>query len=133
MVLSQKPDTRVQALNGVNRQWLTASHDALQAAVRRGFESDPVPWPHRGSGVEWSPGSRDRLRLYKKWRKAEAARLDLDPGIVWPADHLKRLALHAGTDAREADGGHAPCVRAWQWHELGASLDAFRHATMGGA
>ena len=102
-------------------------------AIERGRRSAPVPWPNRGRRVDWTRADRERLQALKLWRTSEAQRLGLDPGIVWPLDHLKRIALHPGVGAREADCAHPAWVRDWQWGELGASLDAFRRQEMGGA
>jgi len=125
MVLAERPNATVRHLDGVNRQWLSGAEARLRSALDRGRSADPVPWPRHGPGVEWSHDARDRLRALKRWRTAEADRLSLDPGIVWPVDHLKRLAMDPAIDVREADCGRMPWVRRWQWEELGPSLERY--------
>ena len=52
-----------------------------------------------------------RLKRLKQWRTAEAARLSIDPALVWPARSLERLSRDPRVIAEEID---SPEVRRWQ-------------------
>jgi ribonuclease D len=130
LTLAQSPDGAARHLSGVNRRWLDSVEPGLAAALARGRAAAPVPWPRRPRGEEWLPVTQARLKHLKAWRTAEAERLGLDAGIVWPADHLKQVALHPGAASRALDHGEPHWVRDWQWATLGASLDRFRRETL---
>lgn len=122
--LAEQPGDRLDRLPGAFGRPGSGARRRLEAALRRGRSAAPVPWP-RPKGVNpWTPEARARLAALKGWRTREAARLDLDAGLIWPAAHLEQLALHPQWDPRTADRGEdGGWVRQWQWQELGPSLE----------
>ena len=75
-----------------------------------------------------TPEARQRLSELKEWRRKAAEGLDLDPGTIWPAAHLERLALTPDAELASLDEGTPPWVRRWQWQTLGESLEAARRS-----
>ncbi|MCC7019543.1 MAG: HRDC domain-containing protein [Ardenticatenales bacterium] len=128
IAIASRPDERLERVGGVGAAVRGAGRERLRAAIQRGRDAGPVHWPRRTATNPWTPAARERLLELKTWRKGEAARLGLDPGIIWPMGHLERLALHPAAPLADLDDPDAPGVRRWQWAELGASLDAFRCA-----
>jgi ribonuclease D len=128
--LSSDPTTNPAMLHGVDARALSRSGRRLQRALRRGLESPPVPWPRLGPNGKWTRATRDRLKSLKAWRNGEADRLRLDCGVVWPADHLKAIALHPDRESSDLDK-RADVVRRWQWAELGSSLREYRRQALG--
>jgi len=96
--------------------------ESLREAIALGKGAEPLPWPRQRGRNPWTQESRDRLAQLKRWRSSEAGRLNLDPGVVWPAPHLERMALYPDEDPRELDTGDPQWVRDWQWEVLGESM-----------
>ena len=63
-----------------------------------------------------------RLKRLKEWRASVGGDLGLDPGLLWPAASLERLA--AQPETLDAELG-SPVVREWQRRELAAPLRDF--------
>jgi ribonuclease D len=125
--LAAAPDMPLDQVRGLDRRVAAASHAGLQAALTRGLKAPALPWPASPRREVWPRQADTRLRQLKDWRNEEAEKLDLDPGIVWPADHLKQVALHPEACLADLDRPDGPrSVRRWQWAALGASLEAFR-------
>jgi len=132
LALAVNPKQPLERLAGVDSRVAGAGRVRLQEALRRGRTGPPVPWPCSPRRFVWPRQGQERLRLLKGWRAEQAAVLDLDPGVVWPADHLKQVALHPDLATAGLDRGRAlPCVRAWQWQVLGPSLEQFRRESLG--
>ena len=96
----------------------------LRAAIDEGLRSPHVTRPKRTrTGDALSPSERKRadarLKVLKTWRKEQGERLSLDPGLLWPAVSLERLARRPDSLASELT---SPEVRRWQEREFGASL-----------
>jgi ribonuclease D len=86
----------------------------LLEAVRRGLavpEAD-LPVPAKGRGHRQNAAARDRLERLREWRRALAAELTLDPGVLCPQSTLEALAA-AGTTALDRPEG-IPGLRAWR-------------------
>lgn len=128
LTLAGRPDERIERVVGLGLAARGAARERLKDALARGQLAPPVAWPRRTGVNPWTPPARDRLLALKAWRKAEAERLALDPGIVWPMAHLEQLALRPTAPLRDLDDAEAPGVRRWQWAHLGASLEAFRRS-----
>lgn len=126
LALASEPDARLDRVGGIGGVVRGAARERLRAALERGRNAGPLHWPRRSSDNPWTAPARDRLQALKAWRKAEAERLGLEAGIIWPMAHLEQLALRPQADLATLDDPAAPAVRAWQWTELGASLEAFR-------
>jgi ribonuclease D len=125
VALAANPAADPARLGGVGRHARGPAGARLRAALRRGREAAPVPWPAPRGPNPWTPEARGRLVQLKRWRAREAEALGLDPGIVWPAGNLERLALAPSTDPAALDDDDPPAIRAWQEAALGASLRAF--------
>ncbi|MEO8083802.1 MAG: HRDC domain-containing protein [Ardenticatenales bacterium] len=128
LALANEPDARLDRVGGVGAAVRGAARDRLRAAIERGREAGPLPWPRRTVVNPWTSPSRDRLLALKAWRKGEAERLGLEAGILWPMAHLEQIALHPQADMATLDDADAPAVRRWQWAELGPSLEDLRRS-----
>jgi ribonuclease D len=127
VALAANPRSPVDRVAGVARRTLAPEPRArLVAALKRGQAAEPIAWPKRRGELFWTAEARARLARLKQWRHAEAERLGLDPGIVWPASHLEQVALHPAEPAEALDRGDPPWVRRWQWQALGPSLARYR-------
>ena len=125
--LSAQPHTDPAQVRGVGGMLQRGGGQArLRAALRRGREAEPVPWPRARGRNPWTPEARQRLSTLKAWRRSAAEPLDLDPGVVWPAAHLERLALDPAAELAALDQGDPPWVRRWQWLTFGDALDEAR-------
>lgn len=132
IALAQSDDLDLDDVGGIDRRLLTSGRQRLEAAIERGRTAPPVPWPRSPRRRPWPREAQLRLRRLKAWRTGEAERLDLDPGILWPMDHLKQVALHPGVPTADLDPEcDPPCVREWQWRALGPSLARFRRDVLG--
>ena len=87
----------------------------VMAAVRRALamcEAD-LPVPPRGQGGRRpSSALKARLERLREWRKAKAAALGLDPGVLFPQTTLEALAASglSGLEAPES----IPGLREWR-------------------
>jgi ribonuclease D len=129
IALAADPKAELAKVVGIGRRTLSGEPRArLIAALKQGQRAEPVVWPKRSGDAYWTAEARKRLTALKQWRSAEAERLELDPGVVWPAPHLEQIALHPEKPGPALDKGEPPWVRQWQWQVLGASLEAYRTA-----
>jgi ribonuclease D len=94
----------------------------LGDAIERGLQAPPLPWPRNHGRNPWDAEARRRLVRLKGWRTEQAAALGLEAGIVWPAEHLKRMALNPDADPKDLDTALPPDVRRWQWRTIGPAL-----------
>jgi ribonuclease D len=131
ITLAGQPKAELAKVVGLGRRTLGGEpRTRLLEAIKRGQRAEPIAWPRRASESYWSSEARQRLTRFKQWRSAEAERLGLDPGVIWPAAHLEQLALHPERDLADLDKGDPAWVRRWQWQELGASLQHYRTANL---
>ena len=131
LALAADPKADLDKVAGLGRRVLTGEvRGRLEEALRRGRAAEPVAWPKRRGESSWTSELRGRLTRLKQWRTAEAERLDLDPGVMWPAAHLEQVALHPDRPSAALDKGDPPWVRQWQWRTLGGSLDRFRETVL---
>jgi ribonuclease D len=126
MTLAANPRADIDKVTGLGRRTLTEARARLKDALQRGLAAEPIRWPRRVSENPWSSESRARLTRLKQWRSAEAERLALDPGVVWPAVHLEQVALQPEAPLAALDRGDPPWVRRWQWQMLGGALERYR-------
>ncbi|MDE2766074.1 MAG: HRDC domain-containing protein, partial [Chloroflexota bacterium] len=99
--------------------------EKLRRAVKRGLaapevrrpapELPPRPRPSRAEAARIA----QRLKRFRPWRAGEAARLAIDPALVWPARSLERLSRDPQTLADELQTAD---VRRWQQREFSPSL-----------
>lgn len=125
LTLAEAPDTPIDRIQGIGRRTLGRRSSELRAALARGKAAPPLPWPKPAGRNPWTPEARDRLTALKRWRQAEADRLALSAGLIWPARHLDQVALWPDRPPRELDLGEPSWIRDWQWAELGESLMRF--------
>jgi len=126
--IAARPDADPSRMKGLGGLARGGGMERLRSAVRRGREAEPVPWPRSKNRNPWTPEARGRLSALKEWRRKAAEGLDLDPGTIWPAAHLERLALTPDAELASLDEGTPPWVRRWQWQTLGESLEAARRS-----
>ncbi len=129
--LATNPDRDLGTTKGIRRSTLSRQRPQLEAAVRRGKQSLPVALPRHTGRNPWTAKTRQRHASLKSWRAREANRLNLDRGLVWPAAHLKLVALHRDRPSADLDRDEPRLVRDWQWAELGLSLGDFRREDLG--
>ena len=80
--------------------------------------------PDAGRKPRHTSESATRLRGLKNWRESCAARLGLNPSLLWPTRSLERIAIEPPElGGRPPDCGN-PDVRRWQRREFGAELEA---------
>jgi ribonuclease D len=127
--LAARPSTDLEQLPGINKRALSSARGRLTDALQRGRAAEPIPWPRRRPNGRWSRQAQWRLKALKAWRSIEASHLGLDVGVVWPADHLKAIAVHPDRGSRQLDE-REETVRDWQWKVLGASLDDYRQSNL---
>jgi ribonuclease D len=129
--LAASPKADLDKVDGLGRRVLAGdARPRLKDALRRGQAAAPVTWPRRVGESFWTSETRARLTHLKQWRTAEAERLDLDPGVVWPAAHLEQVALHPHQPSAAVDKGAPQWVRQWQWATLGPALEHYRTAVL---
>lgn len=92
----------------------------LQQALRDGLAVPPIQPLPRMRFEPMSPEQTRRLTSLKTWRMGIAAKLTLDPSLIWPMVSLQRLAKEPDTLDAEANCDN---VRRWQKEQF---YDALR-------
>ena len=112
-------------VKGIGRYAYGRRASAVRKAIRQGLESDPVRRPRNRRedrpriGTGERKAARERLRSLKQWRLELASTLDLDPGLLWPARSLERIAVNPCNIESELRDSS---VRRWQCEEFAAQL-----------
>ena len=128
LALAANPRSDLRAVKGIGGYAYGRRSSGLREAVREGLDAPPVERRRAAANRQPRVGrsdrkaSRETLRLLKQWRLSQAQRLGIDPGVVWPASSLERIALDT---TQMADELQCADVRRWQRDELGNSLSAF--------
>ena len=123
--LAANPAGDLARVPGLGRYARAPAVSALRRALAEGLGAPPVKRPPTPStalgrlGGEEGRAARARLGLLRRWRTTEARRLQLDPGRIWPAASLERIAIRP--DELDEEMASAE-VREWQRRELGRSL-----------
>ena len=122
--LADAPDADLATVKGLGRFARPPASRGLKAAIQEGLRSPPLSWPKRTrSDDALSPEERKRavahLQSLKAWRTQVAQDLGLNPGLLWPASSLERLARCL--DSLDAEMS-SPEVRGWQQRQFGAAL-----------
>ncbi len=131
--LAADPQADIPKVKGIGRYGRGPGVAKVRRAIREGLGAPPVRRPRqpRPDGERLSPKerarARDRLRLLKGWRSDEAAKLRLEPPLIWPAVSLGRLAARPDSLPSELE---CEDVRRWQRREFGESLRVFAAAGM---
>jgi ribonuclease D len=94
----------------------------LQQALRRGLAAPPIPPLPRVRFEPMSPEQTRRLTGLKSWRMGLAAKLALDPSLIWPMVSLQRLAKEPDTLDAEAASDN---VRRWQKEQFLSGLQIY--------
>ena len=125
--LASDPDTDLSGIKGLGRFRGAPASRRLRGAIRDGLRASPVQRPkgpprNDRQGIARGQQFKARLRSIKEWRADLGLRLALDPGLLWPAASLERLASSPESLEEELD---SPEVRSWQQREFAASLRGF--------
>ena len=94
----------------------------LQQALRDGLAAQPIQSIPR---MRFEPMNSEQTRRFtslKTWRTSLAAKLALDPSIIWPMVSLQRLAKEPDTLDAEAISDN---VRRWQNEQFTSSLQTY--------
>ena len=122
--LSEEPSIELSDVRGLGRYAHPPGNRGLRQAISRGLASEPVKRPER----EWMPAPLTpeerkavdaRLRALKGWRSQMGEEMGLNPGLLWPAASLERLARYPSSLDVEFN---SPDVRRWQQREFGACM-----------
>lgn len=95
---------------------------ALQQALREGLAAEPIQPLPRMRFEPMSPEQTRRLTGLKSWRMGIAAKLALDPSLIWPMVSLQRLAKEPDTLDAETDSDN---VRRWQKEQFYNALQTY--------
>ena len=126
--LATDPRSDIARVKGIGRYGRGPAVAGVRRAIQEGLSARPVQRPRRPrtGGERLSPSerakARDRLRLLKGWRAEQAARLRLEPPLIWPAVSLERIAARPESLPAELGGED---VRRWQSREFGEPLRVF--------
>ncbi len=125
--LSSQPDADFSTVKGLGRYGRLPASRGLKAAVDAGIKARSVNLPNRAHAtLPLSPAERKRVRKrlgsLKMWRRHLGQELRLNPGLLWPAVSLERLARYLGGLDTELSN---PKIRNWQKHEFGETLRGF--------
>ena len=126
--IAASPGSDLSRIKGIGRFGHPPAVDRVRAAIRDGLRVGPIKRPRAPSvnGVRAGRAEREaikvRLKRLKEWRASVGGDLGLDPGLLWPAASLERLA--AQPETLDAELG-SPVVREWQRRELAAPLRDF--------
>lgn len=116
--LASDPGARLSTVKGLGRFARQPASKGLKAAIENGLKSRPFTQANRMVSEETPEEMeivRTRLRSLKAWRRELAAELDLNPGLLWPAASLERLARNSSNLQEELA---SPEVRSWQVREF---------------
>ena len=91
----------------------------LRLAVQAGLAASPVQPPLRIYTERMSPAELKLFARLKEWRTSIAAKLALDPSLLWPMVSLQRLARAPESFDVEINAAN---VREWQRAEFAAEL-----------
>lgn len=122
--LASDPHANLSTVKGLGRSGRPSANGGLKAAIAEGLRSRPVTRPKRIRTEEpLSPAERKRVGIrlgsLKTWRTQLSGELRLDPGLLWPAVSLERLARRPGSLDSEFESAE---VRNWQRREFGDAL-----------
>lgn len=124
--LAEQPQAEFANIKGLGRYAYAPRNRGLQQAIRKGLASEPVRRPERERTSDpLTPEERkrveERLRVLRAWRSQLGEELGLNPGLLWPAASLERLARRPHTLDTEISGAD---VRRWQGLEFGPAIRA---------
>lgn len=113
----------LKGIEGLSPRLIERYGRALMAAVREGLETAEAELPkfprlpRRGAK---DTNIEERVKTLKKWRQKQAARLELDPGVLINNTALETLAAASPQSLQDLD--QVAGLKNWQKQELGESL-----------
>jgi ribonuclease D len=123
IALAACPTADISGIPGLRQAaGLPRFRQGLQQALRKGLAGPPIKLPPPVFSEPMSREQLNRLTRLKAWRTAIAAKLVLDPSLLWPTPSLQRLARAPDTFGLEMDSAN---VRRWQKEQFAAALKAF--------
>ena len=122
--LAADPRARLWTVKGLGKYARRHASRGLRTAIEKGMKSQPFTLAEKVPREEArDPEDREiskvRLKSLQAWRRELAAELRLNPGVVWPAASLARLARDPTQLQAEL---FSPEVRNWQASEFGDKL-----------
>ena len=118
--LASNPRTKLRTVKGLGKYARRPACRGLRTAIDKGMNSQPFTLAEK---VPRDPEDREitkaRLKSLQSWRRELAAELHLNPGVVWPAASLARMARDPTQLQTEVV---SPEVRNWQVHEFANRL-----------
>ena len=97
----------------------------IAAALARGHRGPEYHRPpDAGRKPPHTSESATRLRGLKNWREQHAARLEINPSLLWPTRSLERIAIDPPEPGGPPPDAANPDVRHWQRRQFGPDLDA---------
>jgi ribonuclease D len=109
----------LRKIRGVSDLMIRRFGEEILAAIRRGTEvaEKALPVPPRGERKPGDPAVNRRLEALKAWRKEEAARHRLDPGVLAPLSTLRAIARKGPRTLKDLQG--IPELTRWRIREFG--------------
>ena len=122
--LASNPRARLWTVKGLGKYARRPASRGLRTAIERGMKSQPFTLTKKVTGEEpRNPKDqeicKERLKSLKAWRRELATELHVNPGVVWPADSLGRLARNPSQLQAELV---SPEIREWQEREFADKL-----------
>ncbi|MFZ5564349.1 MAG: ribonuclease D [Thermodesulfobacteriota bacterium] len=123
-VAQERPRTRkaLEAMGVFSKKQMPMVADGVLNAVARAMAlpEDELPVYPRTRQPAIPRGSARRIEALRKWRETAAARLDLDPGLVFPKSLVVAVAHKAPKTLKAL--GEIEGVRRWQVASLGEEI-----------
>jgi ribonuclease D len=123
LTLAENPSMSLSNVAGLGSYALQRFGSGLQQALSEGQTAAPIQRP-RVIYERRTEAENKRLIQLKAWRTEQAAKLGLDPSLLWPTTSLERLAKNPKSFENEILSPH---IRRWQREEFGKSLEEWLH------
>lgn len=128
--LASNPGIDPAEIKGLGRYRNPSAFGHLMGALSEGLRASPVtriksPKRNNRHGALRGEHVKGLLRHLKDWRADLGRHLSLDPGLLWPAVSLERLAVRLDSIDEELESSE---VRQWQRREFETSLRGFLSA-----
>jgi len=117
--LATNPEAYLSEVPGLGQTEVKRLRKGLREALYNGINAPPINRSHTSKTVRTTKQQLWRLSRLKVWRTSLAARLSLDPSLLWPLTSLKQLAREPDTLSSELASDN---IRHWQRDVIAASL-----------
>ena len=129
--LASDPGASLTTVKGLGRYARRPASRELRTAIEKGLKSQPFTLTKKvpreeAQNTEDKETSKARLKNLKAWRRELAAELYLNPGVLWPAVSLERLARNPSRLEAELV---SPEVRYWQVRDFADKLASHLEST----